>query len=88
MTIEGLVIEKFANEAQRGRDRRALDWVIENNEVRLNHGDRGRQRRHRPRQQHPPQRPDGHGRDLAEHAAVLVENNEIAYNNYADFDAS
>jgi parallel beta-helix repeat protein len=38
VTVRGLVVEKFANDAQRGAIIGGSDWVIERNEVRLNHG--------------------------------------------------
>jgi parallel beta-helix repeat protein len=38
VTIKGLVIEKFANEASSGAITANSGWDIENNEVRLNHG--------------------------------------------------
>jgi Right handed beta helix region len=38
ITVRGLVVEKFANDAQRGAITGGTDWTIERNEVRLNHG--------------------------------------------------
>jgi parallel beta-helix repeat protein len=38
VTVQGLVVEKFANDAQRGAIVGGSDWTIERNEVRLNHG--------------------------------------------------
>jgi hypothetical protein len=38
VTVQGLVVEKFANGAQRGAIIGGSDWTIERNEVRLNHG--------------------------------------------------
>jgi hypothetical protein len=38
VTTRGLVVEKFANDAQRGAIIAGSDWTIERNEVRLNHG--------------------------------------------------
>jgi hypothetical protein len=38
VTVRGLVVEKFANDAQRGAITAGSDWTIERNEVRLNHG--------------------------------------------------
>ncbi len=38
VTVQGLVVEKFANDAQRGAIVGGSDWRIEGNEVRLNHG--------------------------------------------------
>jgi len=92
VTIRGLAIEKYANPAQTGaihalHDPGPLshDWVVENNEIRLNHG-AGIWL--------------GHGMRVLENrihdngqlglggsgAGVLVEGNEIATNNYAGYD--
>jgi hypothetical protein len=38
VTVRGLVVEKFANDAQRGAIVGGSDWTIEGNEVRFNHG--------------------------------------------------
>jgi parallel beta-helix repeat protein len=38
VTVAGLVVEKFANDAQRGAILGGSDWTIQHNEVRLNHG--------------------------------------------------
>jgi hypothetical protein len=38
VTVRGLVVEKFANDAQRGAITGGSDWTIERNEVRFNHG--------------------------------------------------
>jgi parallel beta-helix repeat protein len=38
VTVKGLIVEEFANNAQRGAIVGASDWTIEGNEVRLNHG--------------------------------------------------
>ncbi len=38
VTLKGLTVEKFANDAQRGAIVGASDWTIEGNEIRLNHG--------------------------------------------------
>jgi hypothetical protein len=38
VTVQGLVVEKFANDAQRGAIVGGNDWRIQDNEVRLNHG--------------------------------------------------
>jgi parallel beta-helix repeat protein len=38
VTVQGLVVEKFANDAQRGAIMGGSDWTIQHNEVRLNHG--------------------------------------------------
>jgi hypothetical protein len=83
VTIEGLTIEKFAGDvdgAVQGRD----DWIIQNNEVLLNHGDGI----------------DTSGSVLGNYShnngdfgleggyastAMDVENNEFSYNNWANF---
>ena len=92
VTIRGLVIEKCANPAQSGAIHALTDpgplshnWLVEGNEVRLNHGAGIRV---------------GHGTHVAGNrihhngqigvegsgANILVEDNEIAYNNYAGYD--
>jgi len=92
VTIRGLVIEKYANPAQTGaihalRDPGPLsrDWVVERNEIRLNHGAGVRL---------------GHGTQLLRNRihhngqlgvggsgdSIRVEENEIAANNYAGYD--
>jgi parallel beta-helix repeat protein len=38
VTVRGLVVEKFANDAQRGAISGGSDWLIQGNEVRFNHG--------------------------------------------------
>jgi len=82
VTIRGLVIEKFANEAQAGA-LEATTWDLQNNEVRLNHGigivggsivrgnyahDNGQL-----------------GMSSANSTDARVENNEVAFNNGAGF---
>ncbi len=84
VTIRNLVVELFANETGAGAIWANYDWVVENNEVRLNHGigiftggtvrsnyvhDNGQA-----------------GIATISATSMLVENNEIAYNNYADYD--
>ena len=84
VTIRNLVVELFANETGAGAIWANYDWVVENNEVRLNHGigilaggtvrsnyvhDNGQA-----------------GIATISAPSMLVENNEIAYNNYADYD--
>jgi hypothetical protein len=81
VSISGLVVEKFANAAQVGAVE-TRDWDVEDCEVRLNHGIGimgGRNIR----------------RNYVHHngemglggSGVLVEDNEISYNNTAGFDA-
>jgi parallel beta-helix repeat protein len=38
VTVRGLVVEKFANDAQRGAIIGGSDWTVERNEIRFNHG--------------------------------------------------
>jgi hypothetical protein len=88
VTIRDFIIEKYANPAQEGAiqagshtvDTLTDDWIIENNEVRFNHGVGIRL---------------GHGAQVVDNNIhhngqlgigglgddVLIENNEIAYNN-------
>ena len=94
VTIRGLVIEKYANPAQSGAIHAltdpgplSRDWVVEKNEVRLNHGAGIRL---------------GHGTQVLQNRIhhngqigavgsgnnIVVEGNEIAYNNYAGYDYS
>jgi hypothetical protein len=83
VTIEGLTIEKFAGNAQ-GAVQGSATWTIQNNEVRLNHGDGI----------------EAEGKVLGNYAhdngdfgleggfattAMDVENNELAFNNWANF---
>jgi parallel beta-helix repeat protein len=88
VTITGLVIEKYANPAQRGavNGEGKTDWVVAGNEIRLNHGVGvrvGAASRVEGNNVH-------HNGQLgvsAQGAAVIVGNNEIAFNNTAHFDA-
>ncbi len=83
VTIEGLTIEKFAGNAQ-GAVQGGTTWTIQNNEVRLNHGDGI----------------EANGKILGNYShdngefgleggfattAMDVENNELAFNNWANF---
>jgi parallel beta-helix repeat protein len=86
VTIKGLIIEKYANAAQRAAVSGGSSWVIESNEVRHNHGTgigigangvmRGNYVHHQ-----------GQLGVKAGGMNGLVENNEIAYNNTAYFGA-
>jgi len=84
VTVRNLVVELFANQTSAGAIWGDYDWVIENNEVRLNHGigiyvgatvrnnyvhDNGQC-----------------GIATLSARSMLVENNEISYNNYAGYD--
>ncbi len=92
VTIRRLTIEKFANPAQMGSihnysttARTGRGWIVENNTIRLNHGiglrvDEGAKVGHN--QIH-------HNGQLginAQGTGVLIEHNEIAYNNTRRFD--
>jgi hypothetical protein len=87
VTVNGLVVEKYATPAQRGAiggQYPQTRWTIEDNEVRLNHGiginlgsESVAARNH---VHHNGQLGIG-GRG----AGLLIEANEIAYNNYANF---
>ncbi|MBI1356919.1 MAG: hypothetical protein GC160_21475 [Acidobacteria bacterium] len=90
--IRGLIIEKYANPSQEGaihaadaQDRLASDWVVEDCEVRLNHGTgvlmgNTMTLRHNRILRNGQLGVGGGG------VGSLVEDNEIAHNNYADFD--
>jgi hypothetical protein len=86
VTIRGLLIEKFANEAGAGAINANEGWVIENNEVRLNHGigiQGGRVIRNNYVHH------NGElGLSLYGERGVLVEGNKIAFNNYAGYGTS
>ncbi len=92
VTIAGLIVEKYANPAQHGAihaggfengwpgERRTTDWLIENNEVRLNHGAGIRtgnrtivRYNHVHHNGQTGVRADGHG--------SIIEGNEISHNN-------
>jgi hypothetical protein len=85
VTIRGLTIEKFANEAQAGA-LESTDWDLEGNEVRLNHGvgivGGGTIRGNYVHDNGQLGIKGGKGSNLA------VENNEMAFNNNAGFDLS
>jgi Right handed beta helix region len=84
--ITGLVVERFANEAQTGAINARADWVVDGNEVRFNHGIgiHGAKRVVGNRVHHNGQL--GIGGDGGRGA--LVARNEIHHNNYAGFDPS
>ncbi len=85
VVVRGLILEKYANPAGEGVIRRGPSWRVEDNEIRWNHGlgiwaSPGMQIR-RNRVHHNGQLGvGGSGED------VLVEGNEIAYNNWAGYD--
>ena len=91
VTIRGLIIEKYATPAQSGAIHAMTDpgplshnWIVENNEIRLNHGGGIR---------------SGHGTHILNNkihhngqigitgagTGILVDGNEIDHNNYAGF---
>jgi len=85
VTVRGLTIEKYANRAQVGAVYAGEDWLVQDNEIRLNHGagiDAGDRTAvignyvHR----------NGHLGVAGGGDDLLVEGNEIAYNNTAGFD--
>jgi parallel beta-helix repeat protein len=84
VAVRGLVIEKFANEAQHGAIQATTGWVVENNEVRLNHGV-GIQGASVIRR-NVVSRNGQLGIGLYGSKGDLVADNEIAYNNWAGYD--
>ncbi|HVL63538.1 MAG TPA: right-handed parallel beta-helix repeat-containing protein [Actinomycetota bacterium] len=85
VTIRNLVIEKFANRAQVGALQCGERWLVENNEVRLNHGIgvggwTGSTIRRNHVHHNGQMGLSGQGR------GILIEENEIAFNNTAGFD--
>jgi Right handed beta helix region len=92
VTVKNLIVEKYASLAQRGAlygdlDSQATGWLIEGNEVRFNSGAGvlvGANGVVRGNKVH-------HNGQLGVHPQignVLVENNEIAYNNIYGYDAT
>ncbi|MCO5090982.1 right-handed parallel beta-helix repeat-containing protein [Bosea sp. (in: a-proteobacteria)] len=92
VTVRGLIVEKYATPAQQGaifgdENPRATDWLIENNEVRLNSGSgiatgersivRGNKVHH-----------NGQLGISPNGADVVIEDNEIYANNILGFDAA
>jgi parallel beta-helix repeat protein len=89
ITIQGLIIEKYATPGQRGASGgqyAGRDWIVKNNEIRLNHGEGvkvGNEGQVLNNYIH-----DNGQLGLAVNqttTAVLVQNNEIARNNWAGF---
>jgi len=85
VSISGLVVEKFANEASIAAINGRPSWTVANNEVRLNHGV-GIQDASTIRNNfvHDNGQMGVSGSNSSD--AALVEGNEIARNNYAGFD--
>jgi hypothetical protein len=88
VTIQGLIIEKYANPAQMGaigNQYPGTGLIVTNNEVRLNHGvgiNVGSSSRVTGNYVHN----NGHeGVSTASSSGVLIENNEIAFNNFDGF---
>jgi parallel beta-helix repeat protein len=84
VTIRNLVVQEFATATSAGAIWANYDWDIENNEVRLNHGigilAGGTVRNNYVHD-------NGQcGISTISATSMLVENNEIAYNNYAGYD--
>ena len=88
VTIKGLIVEKFANGASTGAIEARDDWLIENNEVRMNHGagitalSRTVVRNNNIHHNGQLGVASGGGSD------ILFEGNEIAYNNTLGFSPS
>ena len=93
VTIQSLVIEKYANQATSGAIQgaalgsgpRSTGWIIKQNEVRLNHGGGiwiGEQMQILNNFVHH----NGQMGVLGGGSSVVVQNNEIAYNNQAGYD--
>lgn len=93
VTIKNFTIEKYANPGQRGAiyafqtgDKKGIGWVIENNEIRNNHGGGitfadGNKVRFNKVIANGQSGIDGTGKD------ALVEGNEVAYNNATGYDS-
>lgn len=94
VTISGLIVEKYANLAQTGAIHAMKDpgplsqnWVIQQNEIRFNHG-AGVRLGH---QAHVLQNKIHHNGQIGISGGgsnVLIEGNEIAFNNYAGYSFS
>lgn len=91
VTIRGLVIEKYANPAQTGAingfgegGRLSQNWVVEQNEIRLNHGT-GLRTGNRMRVLKNNVHHNGQMGLAGSGDNLLIEGNEIAYNNYAGY---
>ncbi|MPZ99440.1 MAG: right-handed parallel beta-helix repeat-containing protein [Dehalococcoidia bacterium] len=86
VTIRGLVIEKYAAPAQRAavEGRTGTDWLVEDNELRFNHG-YGLRTGHRMRALGNHIHHNGQLGVGGAGADVLIEGNEIAYNNISGF---
>ncbi|ABF40669.1 hypothetical protein Acid345_1668 [Candidatus Koribacter versatilis Ellin345] len=86
--IANLVVEKYANEAQKGAiggDRSGSGWTLDNVEVRWNHG-AGVELGPRSTLQNSKIHHNGQLGVAMSGPDCLVRNNEIAWNNYAHFD--
>jgi len=95
VTIRGLVVEKYANPALSGAIHGAIDppgpagqgWVIEDNEVRLNHGE-GVYIGPQGHVIHNNLHDNGQFGIAGSGKNILIDGNEIAHNNYAGFNYS
>lgn len=94
VTIQGLTIEKYASPTGAGAvhcatlergGRRGMNWVVENNEIRWNH-DVGVWIGNGMRVAHNHLLHNGHMGVGGSAKDVVVDDNEIAYNNYAGYD--
>ena len=92
VTIRGLVVEKYANLAQSGAIHALTDpgplsrnWVVEKNEIRLNHG-AGIRLGNRMRVTENRVHHNGQIGVEGDGGNIIIEGNEIAYNNYAGYD--
>jgi hypothetical protein len=91
VTIRGLIVEKYANLASRGAIHVGADpghagehWVIQDNEVRLNHG-AGIRFGHKTQVLHNRVHDNGQLGIAGSGVNALLEGNEIAHNNYAGY---
>jgi hypothetical protein len=95
VTIRGLIIEKYASPAQSAAIHGAVDppgpsgqgWVIEDNEVRFNHGE-GIYIGQQGHVLHNSLHDNGQFGIVGSGRNILVDGNEIAHNNYAGFNFS
>ena len=91
VTVKGLIVEKYANTAQAGAIQCGADpaplgdgWVLEDNEIRFNHGT-GIRLCHNIRVLQNNIHDNGQMGIAGSGRNILVEGNEIAHNNYAGY---
>jgi parallel beta-helix repeat protein len=95
VTIRGLTVEKYANPALSGAIHGAVDppgpagqgWIIEDNEVRFNHGE-GIYIGQQGHVLHNNLHDNGQFGIVGSGRNILIDGNEIAHNNYAGFNYS